>query len=280
VNGERYLVKGKNNNTAEKIRALSDQIPDTRYQIPRCIFAAFALFIVLTISSSSQALDLPPPRGLVNDFAQVIQPTVAQQLEAVLIRLERVTGIEIAIVTVPSLEEDDIDDAAVRLFEQWGIGKRGRDEGLLVLAAINDRLARIEVGYGLEPIIPDATAGRVLQDVIFPRFKEGQYGAGLLQGTLVLIGIIEEAKGIELGEKPFPQRAPSIEQKPAGPLAWMFRILLLLGAALLFIRHPFLFLLLFSGGFGRGGGGGFGRGGGFGGFGGGLSGGGGASGRW
>lgn len=242
-----------------------------------------ACFLQFVTASPLHALEVPKPSGFVNDFAHVIQPVQAQRLEYLLTALEQQTGIEFAIVTLPFLEGESIEDFAVQIFEKWGIGKRKQDNGLLILAAIRDRKAHIEVGYGLEPIIPDAVAGRVSRDIIVPQFKKGSYGAGLLQGSMKFIGIIENAKKVDLPDQPQVKGQIHAKPKPvAGPLTWIFRILLLIGAIILFIKHPFLFLFLFSG-FGRGSGfygGGFGRGSGFRGFGGGLSGGGGASSSW
>ncbi len=96
--------------------------------------------------------------GHVNDFAAVMGAQTAA-LEALLIELEQKTGAQVAVVTLPSLDGGEPADFAVRLFERWGIGQVGQDNGLLILTAIEDRAVRIEVGYGLEPIIPDGLAG-------------------------------------------------------------------------------------------------------------------------
>ena len=94
-----------------------------------------------------------------NDFAHVIDPQFAAAIETYCGNVERATGAQFAIVTVDSLEDEPVEDVAVRLFKEWGIGKKGTDEGLLLLLAIKDHKNRIEVGYGLEPIIPDGSPG-------------------------------------------------------------------------------------------------------------------------
>ena len=114
-----------------------------------------------------------------NDFAHVIDPRFAAAIEAYCGNVERATGAQFAIVTVDSLEDEPVEDVAVRLFKEWGIGKKGTDEGLLVLLAIKDRKNRVEVGYGLEPIIPDGYAGGVLRG-IRPILRQGNYGGALL----------------------------------------------------------------------------------------------------
>src|SRR5579871_4346104 len=95
------------------------------------------------------------PTGYVNDFAHVLDPASAQNLEAYAANLERVTGVQIAIVLVDTLEDEPIEDVANRLFRQWGVGKKGKDDGLMILLAIKDHKQRAEVGYGLEGTITD-----------------------------------------------------------------------------------------------------------------------------
>ncbi len=224
------------------------------------------------------------PTGYVNDFAGVFTPEQRQDLEQYLTELERKTTSQVSVVTVPSLEGSEISDFANRLFERWGIGRKGKDNGALLVAAIQDRKVWIEVGYGLEPIIPDAKAGRILDQYVIPSFKQENYGAGLSQGARAIGGIVAGETGAELDQPPTsgpPQ--PGGASQSIGCLGYIIIAILIL----VFIRHPFLFLFLLQilggggGGRGRGGfgGGGFG-GGGFGGFGGGSSGGGGAGRSW
>lgn len=238
-------------------------------------------FLVLTlIPALIFASPFPPPRGHVNDFAQVIDSRTEKGLTTLLTQLERQTGIAFVVATFPSLEGSDIETFAADLYQQWGIGKKGEDKGLLMLAAIEDRNARIEVGYGLEGVIPDAFAGRVLREVMFPRFHEGQYSEGFFEASLVFIQRLEDKLGFQLKVQQAPGYAAGRRTGLFALLPWPVKILFGLGLLYMFIRHPFLFFFLISS-MGRGGGfrgGGFG--GGFGGFGGGLSGGGGASGRW
>lgn len=234
----------------------------------------------LCLAQTAMALEkLPQASGFVNDYAGVIEPGSRSQLSTLLAQVKQASGTEIALVTLPSLEGGNIEDVASRLFAQWGIGQRGKDKGLLLIAAIGDRTARIEVGYGLEEAINDAFAGRVLKEILFPAFRENRYGDGLLQATQALVARLQEVYYFELQGLP-PSRLESAETpRNRGPLALIFRVIFLLAMGYLFIRHPFLFLMLLSSGMGGGRrSGGFG--GGFGGFGGGLSGGGGASGRW
>jgi len=146
------------------------------------------------------------PAADVNDFAGVLTPAQKESLEVRCRQLREKTGAELAVVTIKSLEGGQIDDFAVRLFQQWGIGKQDRDNGVLLLVALDDRKARIEVGYGLEPILPDALAGRVLTEQLFPAFKQQKYGEGLAAAVERLAAIIEknEPAPVQLRRKAEP----------------------------------------------------------------------------
>lgn len=217
------------------------------------------------------------PRGRVNDFAGVMTPAAVQQVEAALADLERRTGAQVAVVTVPSVPGGDVDRAAVDLFQRWGIGQRGQDNGVLLLCAIQDRRARMEVGYGLEGVLPDALTGRLMDVYLIPAFRQGDYSAGLVNTTRAVAQIIARDAGITL-ESTGPPAA-------AAPRSLVADGLLILG---LFGVLVFLVWLQarrqrkgYRGGWWWYGGGGYrGGGGGFGGFGGGRSGGGGAGRGW
>ena len=119
------------------------------------------------------------PTGYVNDFAHAIDARAASELETYCANVERATGAQFAIVTLDTLNDEPVEDVANRLFTQWGIGKKTTNEGLLILLAIKDRKNRVEVGYGLEPIVPDGYAGGVLRG-IRPILRQGNYGGALL----------------------------------------------------------------------------------------------------
>lgn len=219
------------------------------------------------------------------DFAHVIDAKNKEGLTILLTGLEQQEGIAMVIATIPSLEGADIETFAVDLYKKWGIGKKGEDKGILILASVEDRTARIEVGYGLEAVIPDAFAGRVLREILFPYFQKARYGDGFLTASTILIQQLSKKFGFELkGEA-----AQAIQNEAPHEWPWPITLVVFLFFLYLFLRHPLLFLMFFGprslvpgpwssrfgGGF-RGGS----FGGGFGGFGGGLSGGGGASGRW
>jgi uncharacterized protein len=269
---------------------------------PRLRAAAIALFI----ASSAFALDTTKlkPTGYVNDFAHALDARSAQVLEAYCASVERATGAQFAVVTVDSLEGDSIDDVANKLYRQWGVGKKGTDEGLLMMLAIKDHKQRVEVGYGLEGTIPDGYAGGVMRG-IRPILRQGNYGGAMLAAIQQFGGRVADAKGVALEDVPRPRGAA--RPSPGIPFPLIIFGIVILIAIVRFLSgggggyygggggsgiSGFLTGMLLGnlmgrrGGWGGGGwgGGGFGGGdsggGGFGGFGGGDSGGGGASGDW
>jgi len=232
------------------------------------------------------------PTGYVNDFSNTLDAASKQTLEAYCANLERVTGVQMAIVLVPTLDGEPIEDVANRLYRQWGIGKKGKDEGILIMLAVKDRKSRAEIGYGIEPIISDGAAGGILRE-IRPILQQGNYGGALLAAAEEMGTKIAQSKGVEL-DGPEPLRgAGRAERGPSIPfpliLLGLFFVLWLLGRGGGGSGTGFLTGMLLGnmmgrrGGWGGGGFGGYdggGGGGGFGGFGGGDSGGGGASGGW
>lgn len=141
---------------------------------------------------------LTPDTSRVYDYARVFSAEQKVELEAFLQAVEQKTTAEIAVVTLASLEGGEVNDFANRLFAKWGIGKKGKDNGLLLLASIGDRKVRIEVGYGLEGALPDAKAGRILDDYVIPEFKQQKYAEGLTAGSVALAGIVAKESGVPL----------------------------------------------------------------------------------
>lgn len=231
------------------------------------------------------------PTGFVNDFAGVIDSDSAQLMEQVSRSIQEKTGAQVSVVTVDSIAPyPTIENFSIELAQSWGIGGKGKDDGILIILAMKERKVRIEVGYGLEGAIPDSVAGRILDERVIPVLKQQQWGKGLLQG-LVAVGIrIAQEKGIDPKDLTIPSSQVSARSKRAkegidlGPLIFIL-IFLFVGGGRFFL--PLLFIAgsrprrgHFYGGFRSGGfgGGGFGgSGGSFGGFGGGSFGGGGSS---
>src|SRR5260221_51578 len=146
------------------------------------ILGLVTAWLLLVIPTQTYANHLPPPTAHVNDFAGVLTTDQKAQLESSLNDYQQKTGNEIAVALVKSLNGDTIDNFAVRAFEEWKIGKKGKDNGLLFLAAIDDHKMRIEIGYGLEPYLTDSQAGEIIRNIIAPHFKAGDYYGGLSLG--------------------------------------------------------------------------------------------------
>ncbi|MEW6517938.1 MAG: TPM domain-containing protein [Thermodesulfobacteriota bacterium] len=280
--------------------------------------AALLLALLLCLAGLAFALDVPPYKGYVNDYADMISAQEETRLERALQSFELTDSTQVAILTIASLAGEALEDFSIRTVDQWRIGQQGRDNGVLLLVSKNDRKIRIEVGRGLEPVLTDLLSGRIVDSVISPYFKRGSFDQGFEAGVAA---IVQASRG-EFKADPRGSRVRRGDEPP--PLLFQFlffglflvaflgriwRPLGVIGGAVLFPLAflfgllPFSFLLLLllipAGAFGgwllpfflagmlRGGGmgyygghgGGFG-GGGFGGFGGGSFGGGGASGSW
>jgi uncharacterized protein len=245
------------------------------------ILFTFTFFMAPMASLSQDSF--PKPRGLVNDFAKVISQTHEQTIMAVTTELLNKTGIPVVLVTMPDIGGSDYTEYANRLYEAWGIGKKGEDKGVLIFVTVKERKMRIEVGYGLEGILPDGRAGEIRDRYMIPYLKKDRFSEGLLSGALAVSQIIAEDAGVQLTGQA-PVRAPKKRKSGFSLIPIIFILFLMFGSR----RRTgswifFLPLLLGGGGYGsrsRGGfGGSFGGfGGGFGGFGGGMSGGGGAGG--
>jgi uncharacterized protein len=151
--------------------------------------------VLLLIAIGSQpvlAADFPAPKGYVNDFASLLSDSTAMQLEEQLVSLEKDTTAEVAVVTVGSLEGASIEQYAADLFDAWDIGKKDKNNGVLFLIAYSDHKVRIEVGYGLEPVITDGRTGRILDNEVIPYFKNNDYNQGVRNGVAALERLIRE----------------------------------------------------------------------------------------
>jgi uncharacterized protein len=251
--------------------------------------ASRRLFVILLLSVAAWAEPVSQlkPTGYVNDFAHVIDPATKAQIEDVCLQIDQKAHAQIALVTINTLDDSDIESYAVDLFHRWGIGDKSSNRGVLILYAIQDHHARIEVGYGLEPILPDGKVGGFQREAI-PLMRSGDYNQALQLVTDRVAQVIADDAGIQLtNAEPL---VPVRHRQPEGGLSLggVIVIIIVILVILLTPLRRLLFWILLSnmfgggGGFGGGGFGGFGGGGGggFGGFGGGSSGGGGASSSW
>lgn len=160
-----------------------------------CALATIASF---AIAAAEPLGSIPNPRARdgtwVTDMPRALTPATVAQLNAMIDELERTTGAELAVVVVASLDGQSVEEFAEKLFKMWGIGKAGKDNGLLLLWSTGDRKVRIEVGYGLEGIIPDGKAGAILDAYVIPKFKAGEFDEGIIAGVAAVV--------MELGNQP------------------------------------------------------------------------------
>lgn len=188
-----------------------------------------AAVLVWTLAAALHAQDYPAHTGKVNDFAGLLTSAERASLEAQLIELERATSAEIAVVTVTSLAGRTVEEYAAGLFHSWGIGKADKDNGVLLLVAPRERAIRIEVGYGLEGILPDGLAGALIRETFLPRFRDGDYRAGLLEGTARVVDIVRRNETLTPEQRAALDRAEADSGKSWAMAAFM-GLFVLLGA--------------------------------------------------
>jgi uncharacterized protein len=274
----------------------------SRSLLPKTATRSFALFAASLLFFAVLAAQQPKtlkPQGYINDFAGVLSATAKQQLTDLCKEVDQKTGAQIAVVTVSSLDGDTIEQYSIDLATQWGVGPKQKSRGVLILLAPREHKYRFEVGYGLEPILPDGKVGGFGRDAV-PLLRQNDYSGAVLQMTRSVAAVIAQDKGVTLDSlsgvpTPLPQTS---DQPPSG-----FPVFIIIFVFVIIIfsvirrvargisgtssrsHFPWWMAGPMIGGLGGGsgsswGGGSFGGGGGFGGFGGGSFGGGGASGSW
>jgi uncharacterized protein len=142
------------------------------------------------------AADIPFLSGRLVDHAEILKPATRDQLTAATRAHEQKTGNQIAVLTVPTLGGEGIEQYATRVFESWKLGQKGKDNGVLVIVVPNDRKMRIEVGYGLEGTLTDVAASRIIRNVMTPQFKAGDYDKGVAEGVAAIIATLEGRTGV------------------------------------------------------------------------------------
>jgi uncharacterized protein len=288
--------------TAGRSRPYSHLATAFGHGMPKTYLCRTALLPCLLLFSASfcaaESLNKIHASGYVSDLAGVIRPDAKARLEALCAEVEQKTGAQMAIVTVQSLDGESVENYAVDLFKQLGVGSKKDNRGVLLLVASNEHKYRIEVGYGLEPVINDARAGDAGRAMV-PFLRQGDYGKAAEAGAWQLAGYIAADSGVTLsGQPPLRPTRVSRDEGGIGGLGLVFALIVFVAVIGSLISRGggrgggsgliwFLLGMLMNSGGGRSGGswggggfGGGGGGGGFGGFGGGSSGGGGASGSW
>ena len=231
----------------------------------------FKLSVILLIIFHLNSFAVPSkPTGRVNDYAVILNSETQSYLTSVIDTFEQKTSVEIAVVTIKTLDGETIERYAYNLYNKWGIGKKGKNNGVLFLVAIKERKMRIEVGYGLEAILTDGLCGEIRDKYIIPYFKQGDYPSGIQEGTKAIIKTVSDALGVK---SDIVVNSAKKEEGKTNEITIYFIVLLIIVARIILPSRRNRGGFWGSGGFGGGSSSG-------GGFGGGSSGGGGASGSW
>jgi uncharacterized protein len=248
-------------------------------------FCFFVILIFVIFFSHITIAQVPSrPSNYVTDLAGIIDDGTEARLDSLLRELELKTTDQIMVLTIDSLKGASLEEFSIDIaHNEWKIGQKGKDNGLLLLVVYKDRKYRFEVGYGLEGILPDSLVGSIGRQYLVPNFRKEDYSRGIYEAVVAMTNIIARHDNVQITGLPLPiAQNPEKESSP-GFLNTAVSILFLIFIIFMFIRHPrmLLFLFLMSSMGGRGGGNSWGgTGGGFGGGGGGGFGGGGASGGW
>ena len=201
-----------------------------------CLFQGFS---GLAAQNQGRRVTLPSATGFVNDYAGVMTVQDRQAIERLATTIKARTGAELAIVTIDSYTSmgnfASIEDFSLALAQSWGIGGRGEDTGVLLVLSMTERRVRIEVGYGLEGAIPDSVAGRIIDTLIIPAFREGDFSRGLFRGFESIAALVARENGLDLAELNLSATAtPAQDLLPLEyipyliPIIWIFFVIPLL----------------------------------------------------
>ncbi len=246
--------------------------------------AGFGLLVLCHTALAGLAA-IPNPTGYVNDFAGLLSDGDRQQTSQILQTLDDKTTAQVSVVTVKTTQPEEIAQFSMRIFDQWKIGKKGKDNGALILVAVNDREAWITTGYDLESYLPDVTCSQIIRQIMVPYFKNQDYSTGIKKGVNAVASIIAKHYNVQIDGVDLSAVNVANDSEDNIPLPLLILIILAVICFMIFSSR----MRTGGGYFGGYGGGGYGGGGfsgggsfggGFGGFGGGMSGGGGGGGRW
>jgi uncharacterized protein len=160
------------------------------YQLKASLLALCAMLLLASYNVQAELVAIPVLKTRVTDLTQTLTPDQQRQLEAKLIAFEKEKGSQIAVLILPTTEPEDIAQYSIRVTDTWKLGRAKQDDGIFILVAKSDRKMRIEVGYGLEGAIPDLTAKRIVNEIMAPSFKQGDFYGGINNATDKLIGLV------------------------------------------------------------------------------------------
>jgi len=162
------------------------------------------LAVVFTVAMFAAAAEVPFLSGRITDNAEILSQTMRRSLTDLLKAHEDSTGNQIAVLTVSTLGGESIEEYATAVFDAWKLGQKGKDNGVLIIVAPSERRMRIEVGYGLEAKLTDLLAGRIIRNIMTPRFKAGDYDGGVKEGVKAVITALEGGEVPEAGAETGP----------------------------------------------------------------------------
>lgn len=185
--------------------------------------------ILVSLAATALALDVPRLGGRVNDLADLLSSSAENRISETLERLEEDTGAQVVVLTIDSLEGEQLEEYSLRIAETWKLGREGEDDGTLLLIAERDRKMRLEVGYGLEPVLTDAMSKRILDQILRPSFRAGDFDGGVERAVDAIDGLIR-------GTSTLPPPGPGDAQTDFPPR--------LFGALWLLFLVPFVFVVV------------------------------------
>ena len=194
-------------------------------------FTAALLFI-----QNAFSLEVPAMNGRVNDYAKILNSSQEREISEYLEKLENSTGIQIAVLTINSLKGENLEDFSIRTVEKWKLGDKKEDNGALLLVSFAERKIRIEVGYGLEPLLTDTKCGMIIRNIIAPAFRNGNYAAGIYSAVRTMGAIAS-------GNAPLAEKAVSNAEDSDDLASLFYGLLFVIGWILFFsrvTRHRFL----------------------------------------
>lgn len=150
-----------------------------------------SLLLLCLFPTVGSALDVPPLKAHVNDYAHILSPAAVQRIEAELTAFESSDSTQIVVLTIPSLEGENIEEYSIKVADAWKIGQKGKDNGAILLVSKGDRKIRIEVGRGLEGTLTDLLSGRIIRDEMAPRFKQGDFDGGVEAGVSAIMSVVK-----------------------------------------------------------------------------------------
>ncbi len=181
------------------------------------------------------ALEVPYLAGRVTDLAEILSAEAEARIDDRLERLEEAEGAQIAVLTLPSLEGESLEDYSLRVVDTWKLGRADADDGALLLIARDDRKMRLEVGYGLEPILTDAYSRRILDEIVRPRFRAGDFDGGIERAIEAAAALIE---GDDVLPPPAEAQSGGVRERPERAGAFLFFLVLLVPFTLAAVTSP------------------------------------------